>query len=431
MIKEKSGCVSAKKETVMIFQTAEILIPQNVDMHKWSVVACDQFTSQPEYWQQLEQLVGDAPSTLELIFPEAWLDCRDADAERARINDAMRRYLDSDVFRALPDSYVYVERTLASGAVRRGLVGVIDLECYDYRKGSTSAVRCTEGTVEERLIPRVAVRREACLELPHILVFIDDAARTVIEPLGARRAQTEQLYDFDLSGGGGHLAGWRITGGDARAVDAALAALADPEALHARYGSDVPAVYAMGDGNHSLATAKLCWEQCKQGLSEAERVNHPARFGLVELVNIHDDAITFEPIHRALFGVDAAAFAETARSHFAAASRPGAAHTVHCVTAAGETDIPVTGLTIGEVIGAAEALCQKLAAQGARIDYIHGDDTAAELGSREGCAAMLLPKMEKDELFPSIIHSGPFPKKSFSIGHAQDKRYYLECRRIR
>ena len=180
MIKEKSGCVSAKKETVMIFQTAEILIPQNVDMHKWSVVACDQFTSQPEYWQQLEQLVGDAPSTLELIFPEAWLDCRDADAERARINDAMRRYLDSDVFRALPDSYVYVERTLASGAVRRGLVGVIDLECYDYRKGSTSAVRCTEGTVEERLIPRVAVRREACLELPHILVFIDDAARTVI-----------------------------------------------------------------------------------------------------------------------------------------------------------------------------------------------------------------------------------------------------------
>ena len=428
---EKCGRADVEKETNMIFQTAEILIPQHVDMHKWSVVACDQFTSQPEYWQQLEQLVAGAPSTLELIFPEAWLDSRDADAERVRINAAMQRYLDSGVFRALPDSYVYVERTLASGAVRRGLVGVIDLECYDYSKNSTSAVRCTEGTVEERLIPRVAVRREACLELPHILVFLDDAARTVIEPLGALRQQTEQLYDFDLSGGGGHLAGWRITGEDARMVDAALAALADPEALRARYGDAAPAIYAMGDGNHSLATAKLCWEQIKQGLSEEERAVHPARFGLVELVNIHDDAITFEPIHRALFGVDAAAFAETAQKHFAAISRPGEAHTVHCVTADGETDIAVTGLTIGEVIGAAEALCQKLVNEGARVDYIHGDDTAAEIGRRAGCAALLLPRMEKNELFPSIIHSGPFPKKSFSIGHAQDKRYYLECRKIR
>ena len=416
-----------------IFGRADILLPQNCDMTKWSVVACDQFSSQPEYWDALERETAGVPSTLHLMFPEAYLETRDQFAEAEKINAEMERYLSAGVFRTLKDSYIYVERTLASGAVRCGVMGVLDLEAYDYAKDSRSPIRATEGTIESRLPPRVRVRSGAALEMPHIMVFIDDPDNGVMDLLGGKKAALPMLYDFDLVAGGGHIRGWQVSGADADALEEKMDALADPAALRARYGDAAPAVFAMGDGNHSLATAKKCWEEIKQSLSASERETHPARFSLVELVNIHDPAIGFEPIHKVLFETDPAAFLADAGDALAALSGDAeTCHTLRLLTAAGERNVTVRGLTIGQIIAAAEEVCQSYIRRcGGKIDYIHNDETAAEMGRRADGAAILLPRMEKGELFPSVIRSGPFPKKSFSIGHAQDKRYYLECRRIR
>ncbi len=416
-----------------IFDRADILLPQNCDMTKWSVVACDQFSSQPEYWAALEAANAGVPSTLHLMFPEAYLETRDQFAEAEKINAEMERYLAEGVFRTLPDSYVYVERTLRTGEVRRGLLGVLDLDAYDYSKGSTSPIRATEGTIESRLPPRVRVREGAALEMPHIMVFIDDPENGVMGLLDREKAGLNALYDFDLSADGGHIRGWQVSGAAAERLEAALDALADPAMLRARYGDAAPVIYAMGDGNHSLATAKKCWEAIKPGLTEAERETHPARRSLVELVNIHDPAIGFEPIHKVLFETDPAAALDELGGALASLSGDAdTCHTLRLVTAAGERELTVRGLTIGQLIGAAEDACQQyLARHGGKIDYIHNDDTAIGMGRRPDGAAILLPRMEKGELFPSIVRSGPFPKKSFSIGHAQDKRYYLECRKIR
>jgi len=415
------------------FDRADLLLPKQCDMTKWSVVACDQFSSQPEYWAALEEQCKDVPSTLHLMLPEAYLGERDQFEEARRINAEMERYLAEGVFTELKDSYVFLERTLRSGVVRRGLLGVLDLDGYDYAKDSVSPIRATEGTVEDRLPPRVRVRAGAALEMPHIMVFIDDPDDYVMGMLTANKASLPELYDFDLSANGGHIRGWQVSGAMAEALEREIDKLEDPAALREKYGDAAPAVYAMGDGNHSLATAKKCWEAIKPTLSEEERRMHPARYSLVELVNIHDDAISFEPIHKVLFGTDPAAFLAEAEAAFAAVS--GTADTCHvlrAMTGAGEKEITVRGLTIGQLIGKAEEFCQSyLAANGGKIDYIHNDETAIEMGRRPDGAAILLPRMAKNELFPSVVRSGPFPKKSFSIGHAEDKRYYLECRKIR
>ncbi|MBQ8263518.1 MAG: DUF1015 domain-containing protein [Oscillospiraceae bacterium] len=416
-----------------VFRPAEILIPKNADMQRWSVVACDQFSSQPDYWEALEKLTEGVPSTLHLMLPEAYLESRDQFAEAERINAEMEKYLAEGVFETLPECYVYVERTLASGLVRRGIMGVLDLEEYDYSKTSGTPIRATEGTVEDRLPPRVRVRRGASLEMPHIMVFIDDAGDSVLQPLTAKRGSLPKLYDFELNAGGGHLRGYMVAGDAAAELDSAIEALADVEQLKTRYGSKAPAVFAMGDGNHSLATAKKCWEEIKPTLSDVERETHPARFSLVELVNIHDEAIGFEPIHKVVFDTEPEGFIAAAEEYWAAQSRESdKGHLVRLVVGESEKEIAVSGLTIGELIGKAEEFCQSyMASHGGKIDYIHNDDTAIGMGRRSGCAAVLLPRMEKGELFPSIIESGPFPKKSFSIGHAEDKRYYLECRKIK
>ncbi len=416
-----------------IFRSADILLPKSSYMEKWSVVACDQFTSEPEYWAGLEELVGEVPSALRLMLPEAYLETRDQFAEAEKINAAMCSYLENEVFICLPDSYIYLQRTLADGSVRQGLVGVLDLEHYDYSKDSTSAIRATEGTVEDRLPPRVRVRRGAPLEMPHIMVFIDDPEQTVLAPLADITAKLPKVYDTELNCGGGHIKGWQLKGGYAQSVEKAISELSNAEKLKARYGNKVPAIFAMGDGNHSLATAKKCWEEIKPTLSEAERANHPARFSMVELVNIHDEAIVFEPIHKVVFETEPADFIAEAGAYWQEQSKPSEhCHEIKLVVGTAEETISISGLTIGELIGKAEDFCQSyIAFHGGKVDYIHNDDTAIGMGRREGCAAVLLPKMEKGELFPSIISSGPFPKKSFSIGHAQDKRYYLECRKIK
>ncbi|MDO4750397.1 MAG: DUF1015 domain-containing protein, partial [Eubacteriales bacterium] len=328
-------------------------------------------------------------------------------------------------------SMVYVERKQSDGRVRRGLVGAIDLAAYDYSSASTSPVRATEGTVESRLPPRVAVRSLASLEMPHVMVLADDPEKLVIEALAEKKPSMEKLYDFDLMLGGGHLTGWLVSGKVLEETIAALDELGSPEALKRRYGDvQYPMLFAMGDGNHSLATAKLCWERIRSTLSPAELETCPARYGLVELVNVHDEAIDFEPIHRVLFDTNADAFLEEAAHFWEAHS--GSGHTIGFTVGRESLHLDVSGFTIGQLIGAAEDFCQNfLNKHGGRIDYVHGTETAEELGRQPGCCAVLLPAMDKSELFPSVMRSGAFPRKSFSIGHAPDKRYYLECRRIR
>jgi len=414
-----------------LFIPGDILLPKNTDMGLWSVIACDQYTSQPEYWDAVDSRVGTAPSTLRLILPEAYLETRDTTGETEKINRTMTKYLTDGLFETVPDSYIYLERELTVGETRRGLVGLIDLEAYDYRSDAVSPVHATEGTVESRLPPRVKIREGAALELPHIVVFIDDPENTVLTGLDSG----EQLYDFELMDGGGRIRGLRVSGNEAERVQRALAGLAEPEHLEKRYGKKCanPVIIAMGDGNHSLATARLCWEKIREQLTPTERENHPARFGLAELVNIHDASIVFEPIHRVLFETDTADYFAQANAYFNSISRVGAsAHKLRLVCGKVCQEVTVTGLTIGSLIDAAQSFClDYLTAHGGKIDYIHDDETALEMSARVSCAGLLLPAMDKNELFPSIMESGVFPAKSFSIGPSRDKRYYLECRKIK
>ena len=393
-----------------VFTPADILLPRVDDMTKWSCIACDQFTAEPEYWREAERIVGSEPSTLRLMLPEAWLGVRDSAAETRKIYAAMKDYVNRGIFRTVEDSFVYVERTLPSGAVRRGLVGKLDLEYYDWAPGSATPVRATEGTVESRLPARVEVRRGATLEMPHIMVFIDDPENAVIPSA----AGGEVLYDFELMLGGGHIRGSRVTGEAAERLTAALEA---PE------GS---VRFAMGDGNHSLAAAKRCWEQIKRNLPESELETHPARYALAEIVNIHDEAVTFEPIHRVLLETVPRGFIEEA----AARLPRGKGQAVTLLAGRREMEIE-TGMPLGALVALVDELLGDWRREhGGEPDYIHGDEDARALGGRPSSVGVLLPRLEKAELFPYITEHGPYPKKSFSIGHARDKRYYLECRAI-
>lgn len=393
-----------------VFTPADILLPRVDDMTKWSCIACDQFTAEPEYWREAERIVGSEPSTLRLMLPEAWLGVRDSAAETRKIYAAMKDYVNRGIFRTVEDSFVYVERTLPSGAVRRGLVGKLDLECYDWAPGSATPVRATEGTVESRLPARVEVRRGATLEMPHIMVFIDDPENAVIPSA----AGGEALYDFELMLGGGHIRGSRVTGEAAERLTAALEA---PEGA---------VRFAMGDGNHSLAAAKRCWEQIKRNLPESELETHPARYALAEIVNIHDEAVTFEPIHRVLLETVPRGFIEEA----AARLPRGKGQAVTLLAGRREMEIE-TGMPLGALAALVDELLGDWRREhGGEPDYIHGDEEARALGGKPSSVGVLLPRLEKAELFPYITEHGPYPKKSFSIGHARDKRYYLECRAI-
>ncbi len=406
------------------FLPGEILLPKTADLERWSVIACDQFTSDPDYWVRVESFVGEAPSTLRLMLPEAWLDRPELEAKIIR---SMNDYLTEGLFEALPASFVYLERTLSGGGLRRGILGLLDLEYYDYREDSCSPIHATEGLVTDRLPPRVRLRRAAPLELPHLVVFCDDPAMTVMTC--AREHAGELLYDTPLMEGGGRVKGWHVSGAGVAAVRAALAALGEEETLRRRYGSaDSPVLYAVGDGNHSLAAAKQVWEALRPTLTPEERLRHPARFALAELVDLHEPAMVFEPIHRVLFRTDPAAFLAEAERCFAPFR--GRGRPFRCLTAAGALELTVEG-TIGECIGRCEAFVEDYRARhGGSIDYIHGEAEAAALCREADRAGLLMPEMDKSDLFPSIIRSGALPKKSFSIGPARDKRYYLECRRI-
>ncbi len=434
-----------------------VLLPrEGIDPTKWAVVACDQFTSQPEYWQEVEELVNGAPSTLELIYPEVFLDEVDEKTPEARIaaiRAAMQRYLDEGLLEPR-DGPIYVERETSSG-LRKGLVLCVDLERYDYTKGSTSLIRATEGTILERIPPRVKIRKGAPLELPHIMVLIDDPDDTVIGPLTAKKTALTQVYDFDLMLGSGHITGYLVDDREVEeATAAALAALAEPERFRQRYGLDRDApvlLYAMGDGNHSLATAKAIWEEMKQEAGGLEPVaDSPARYALVELVNVHDPALEFEPIHRVLFQITslkdiedelreafgdrvtitpAASVAEmtdrvdapSSEAHHVGLIRPGSLQVVRIAE-------PQSNLPVGTLQG---FLDDFMAREGAvRIDYVHGTETVHRLGSQARNLGFYLPAMSKHDLFKTVILDGALPRKTFSMGEAKDKRFYLECRRL-
>lgn len=388
-------------------------------MQAWSVIACDQFTSEPEYWAAVRKRVGDKPSSLNLILPEALLATVDTFTQQRKINALMRRYLDLKIFRELTNSYVYVERTLRSGKIRKGIVGTLDLEAYDWRGDSRCPIRATEDTVEDRLPPRIEIRRNALIEMPHILIFVDDPKCALISAV----KPGEKLYDFELMQNGGSVAGWKIA--DNEMIDAALAALYE----NASDGDD-PLLMAIGDGNHSVAAAKKYWDEIKCALSPEEREVHPARYALAEIVNIHDPAIDFKPIHRLIIGTDSGCFLHELTERFGDCCSDGAS--VRGVFANGTVTLGFGKMTYGEIIAACEAFCKDYVKKhGGSIDYIHGDEECLRMSCREGCCGLLMPQIPKEGLFETVKESGTFPRKSFSIGDAEDKRYYLECRRIK
>jgi uncharacterized protein (DUF1015 family) len=405
------------------FYPADILLPAGVDMTKWSVVACDQFTSEPDYWDRVKKTVGGSPSTLHMIVPEAYLDETDTAQSADEIGAVMRQYLDSGLFTVLENSFIYVERTLSGGGVRRGLVGVIDLEAYDFTAGSASVVRASEKTIVSRLPARIQVRRRAALELPHIMALLDDKDGRVIEPLATVCAGERPVYNFQLMEGGGSIRGWRVHGEAAAGVQKAL------EDLFA--GRDVHII--IGDGNHSLAAAKGYWDEIKTGLDEDDRRRHPARFALVELNNVYDPAIVFEAIHRHVTRCDPKALLAALEKHLTGGSNAtgGRAYRLGWVSGGEEGVILVHAPCIGDFIEALQTfLDDYVRDNGCGIDYIHGDDSLRTLAAAGGSVGLLIPAMDKSELFETVMTRGQFPKKSFSIGHARDKRYYLECRRI-
>ena len=416
------------------FIPAEILLPdsQKTDMSKWAVVACDQYTSEPEYWESAISYVNGAPSTLSMILPEVWLE--EGDARVPSIHAAMEEALKTTLV-AHPDALVLLERTQSDGKCRKGLIGAVDLECYDYHKGSTSLIRATEGTVLERIPPRVKIRRGAPLELPHVMLLIDDPDRTVIEPLLADANSAPVLYDTDLMLDGGHARATLVAKEKAAEIKSALDALVTPEALGARYGdrSVAPLLFAVGDGNHSLATAKAAYEEIKAAIGEAAALSHPARYALAEIVNLHDTALEFEPIYRVVFDADTDDLLSALQEELSALHGNAAPQTITVVRGDEEFDLTVNTPVSQLAVGTLQTFLARYseAHPTVTVDYIHGVDSLRTLAARKNAVGFLFDGMKKDELFRTVIYDGALPRKTFSMGHAPDKRYYMECRKIK
>ena len=420
-----------------------LLLPRaDVPLETWAVIACDQYTSQPEYWEEVRRVVGDAPSSLHLVFPEVYLDSANREEVIAGINQRMQEYLADGVLVEQRPGFMLVERNVGRASTRKGLIVALDLEQYDYRDGTQKLIRTTEGTDEGRLPPRIQVRQEASLETPHIMVLIDDPQRTVIEPLFLK--DLEEAYDVELMLGGGRVRGWRVDDGQ----------LIDEVAAHiARLSrGEPPMAYAMGDGNHSFATARAVWEQLKaEAEDESLVMNHPARYAIVELVNVHDDGLEFAPIHRAVFGVevdDLLAELETdctglgfSRQTFAerkaweTACQQAAASEGHHIPYISGAEHGLLSIAKPrfqlEVASLQIFLDRHLAAHSlASLDYIHGEEALEKLAALPASIGFFVPVMDKHDLFETIVIDGATPRKTFSLGEAEEKRYYLECRRL-
>ncbi len=406
------------------FKKGNILIPKNINMNKWSVVACDQYTSEPEYWNQVEEIVGDEPSTLRLTLPEIYLESDNVEERIKNINSNMKEYLDKDLFTEYKDSLIYLERTQSDGKVREGLIGVVDLEDYSYEKGSQTLIRATEKTVVERIPPRMKVRENALLELPHIMILIDDEKKDIIESLKNKVSEEDKVYDFDLMMNGGHIKGFKLSDETSDEVISKLEVLADKDNFEKKYGVTDKGVllFAMGDGNHSLATAKACYEKNKNELN---------RYALVELVNLHSSALEFEAIHRVIFDTDVDDLIKSLYEYYDI-NEEGNGEKFELVTKDMDKVLYISNPKSNISVGSIQIfLDEYLNSHKGKIDYIHGDEVTKELGSKEGNVGILFDAMKKSDLFKTVILDGALPRKTFSMGHSNDKRYYLEARRIK
>ncbi len=435
-----------------------VLMPgKENDMEKWAVVACDQYSSQPEYWKKADQIVGESPSTLKLILPEVYLGKAEESNRINEINKNMVEYVKNGVLEEQKPGFILIDRKTSHADSRKGLIVLMDLEKYNYNEGSQSLIRATERTDVNRLPPRIKIRQNASLELPHIMVLIDDPDKTVIEPLFETKDKLTSLYDFELMLGGGHIKGYKIE--DKEITDNILSAiekLADPECFKKRYGvGDEKGVllFAVGDGNHSLASAKAHWENVKKSCTEEEKESHPARFALVELVNVHDEGIKFEPIHRVVFNIGLDDFVGKMQSFYGESANielikcsskddmmikldsipkdkgvhylPLIAGTCFAII---KVDCPKCNLEVGTLQLFLDELI--LEDKNVEIDYIHGEEVVDSLGGKSGNIGFYLPVMDKNDLYKTVVLDGVLPKKTFSMGEAEEKRFYLECRKI-
>ena len=415
------------------FKRGNILLPKNTDMTKWSVVACDQYTSEPEYWNDVEKIVGDAPSTLKLTLPEIYLEDENVSERIAKINSNMKALLDEDFFNEYKDSMIYLERTQSDGKIREGLIGVVDLEAYSYEKGAETPIRATEKTVIERIPPRVKIRENAPLELPHIMILIDDDKKQIIENLKNKVSEDDIVYDFDLMKNGGHVKGYLLNEETMDEVDKGLKELADKEVFAKKYDVNNKEVllFAMGDGNHSLATAKACYEKLKETMSEEEYLNNPARYALVELVNLHSPALEFEAINRVIFNTNPEKLLNGLKEYYQI-NKVGNGQEIEVIT----NDVdekwyienPKSNIAVGSI---QIFLDEYLKNNEGKIDYIHGEETTKNLAKQSGNVGFIFEAMPKNELFKTVILDGSLPRKTFSMGHSYDKRYYLESRKIK
>ncbi len=422
----------------MTFQRADILLPKfsadSEAMKKWSVVACDQYTSEPEYWNAVSNIAGKEYSALNLVVPEIYLNDDDIEERIQKTNDVMKQYMEDAVFCEHKNTYIFVVRTLANGVKRLGVVGAVDLEDYDFAKESQTKVRATEGTVISRIPPRLKVRCDATVELPHIMLLIDDSSKEIIEPNLGNLEEFEKLYDFDLMQDSGHISGYKMSEAACKLLDEKLAALDDIDAFNRKYGvhKAFPLIYAMGDGNHSLATAKTHYENLKKEIGDAAK-NSPARYALCELVNLHDNSLVFEAIHRVVFDSDGAAFLDALQEKYAVSFEEDAVGQKFTFVFDGqEKTVTITNpkeyLTVATV---QKFMDEFIAKNGGEVDYIHGEDVVRRLCETKSNFGIILEAMDKSDLYKSVILDGALPRKTFSMGDACDKRFYTEARKIK
>lgn len=438
----------------------EILLPKKgINIQKWAVVACDQYTSQKEYWNEVKDFVGNEYSTLNIIYPEVFLEDENDNPEQRinTINTTMEEYLKNNILENIWSSMILLDRKTSHVESRKGLVMALDLEKYDYSVWSQSLIRATEWTILDRLPPRVKIRKDAMIELPHIMVLIDDPEKTVIEPLAEKVDQLEKVYDTDLMMNSGSIKGYKINQAESiNSVIQGLKKLANKEHFKEKYNvGDEKGVllFAMGDGNHSLATAKKIWEEKKWNLSHEERENDPARFALIELVNIHDDWLEFEPIHRVLFDCDSKKLKKEMKNYLEnlgctisfksynsldvlKSELPQSNEENHYFYMIEENEytlIHLSNLKYNLEVGHLQAFLDSYLKEhtATKIDYVHGEDVTDELWKKEGNCGFILPIMDKSEFFRTVIVDGALPRKTFSMGEADEKRFYLECRKIK
>ena len=415
----------------MTFNRADILIPRGIDMTAWSVVACDQYTSQPEYWKEAEKETNGKPTALNIILPEVYLESDECEKRTENINAQMKKYISDGIFKTYRNCYIYVERTLKNGKIRRGIIGAADLEDYDYSKGSESPVRATEGTVSERIPPRLKVRMNAKLELPHVMILIDDRKKEILEYLNEKKSEMELIYDFDLMMDSGHLKGYLLNDELADYVEKKLETFSDKEYFEDKYSvkNKNPLVFAVGDGNHSLATAKEYYNEIKKKYGE-KALSMPARYALAEIVNLHDDSLEFEAIHRVMFNIDS----EKIKRELMKISSPeknDIGQKFVFVSGDSEETLyitkPTANLTVGTIQNFIDEYIRK---NGGEVDYIHGKDVVKNLSKDKNSCGFVFDAMNKNDLFKTVILDGALPRTTFSMGEACDKRFYTEARII-